>query len=197
MPRLRRIARLVALVVALLLLAGELAHAIASRIGRPPADLRGRCAVLVLGYPSREDGRPSGIQRLRVAAGVGAMRRHECERIVVSGGSVHTRPVEAATMAALAEQAGVPKTAIVVEDQARTTWENVSLSLPLLPEGDAILVASDALHAQRGRRYVCEQAPARCDRAFTAPAYSPFAHLGWTLGSALYEANARIHDALR
>lgn len=153
--------------------------------------------MLVLGYPSREDGTPSPIQRLRVATGVDAMRRHACERIVVSGGAVHTGPVEAETMAALAHSAGVADAAIVVEDRARTTWENVSLSLPLLPAGDVVLVASDAIHARRGRRYLCEQAPARCDRVFTAPGWDPFGHLGWTLGSALYEAHARIRDALR
>lgn len=192
-----RLARGVASSLVSLLLAGELVHAIASRVGLPPASLHGGCAVLVLGYPSREDGAPNPMQRLRVTAGVEGMRRHGCGRIVVSGGAVHTGPVEAETMAALARDAGVPADQVVVEGRARTTWENVSLSLPLLPDGDAILVASDALHAQRGRRYVCEQAPARCDRTFAAPGYAPLAHLGWTLGSALYETNARIRDALR
>lgn len=196
-PRFRRAARGAVLAAVLLLAAGELAHTVASRIGRPPAALRGGCVVLVLGYPSQEDGSPTAMQRLRVAAGVDAMRRHACERIVVSGGAVHSGPVEAETLAALAREAGVPGDAIVREDHARTTWENVSLSLPFLPERDTILVASDALHAQRGRRYVCEQAPARCDRTFTAPGREPFRHLGWTLGSALYETNARIRDALR
>lgn len=195
-PRARSFARL-ALGIAALLLAGEVVHAIASRDGRPPLDLHGRCSVLVLGYPSREDGSASAMQRLRVAAGVAAMRRHACERIVVSGGAVHTGAVEAVTMAALARDAGVPDAAIVVEDRARTTWENVSLSLPLLPADDAILVASDALHAQRGRRYVCEQAPARCARTFTAPRWEPLRHLGWTLGSSIYETHARVRDALR
>jgi uncharacterized SAM-binding protein YcdF (DUF218 family) len=195
--RLLRLARGAALGFASLLLAGELAHAIASRAGLPPATLRGDCAVLVLGYPSHADGSPSPIQRLRVAAGVASMQRHACERIVVSGGAVHTGPVEAETLAALARDAGVPADRIVVEDRARTTRENVSLSLPLLRDAAVLIVASDAIHAQRGRRYVCEQAPARCDRVFTAPGYAPFAHLGWTLGSALYETNARIRDALR
>lgn len=192
-----RLARGMASALVSLLLAGEVAHAIASRIGLPPASLHGACGVLVLGYPSREDGSPHAMQRLRVATGVEAMRRHDCERIVVSGGAVHTGPVEAETMAALARDAGVPADRIVVENQARTTWENVSLSLPSVPERDAVLVASDALHAQRGRRYVCEQAPARCERTFTAPGYTPLVWIGWTLGSALYETNARIRDALR
>lgn len=187
----------IALGVAGLLCAAELAHAIASRAGLPPSELRGGCSVVVLGYPSREDGTASPVQTLRVRAGVAAWRRHACERIVVSGGAVHTGPVEAETMAAIAREAGVPDAAIVVENRARTTWENVSLSLPLVPGDDAILIASDALHAQRGRRYVCEQAPARCDRVFTAPGWQPLRHAGWTLGSAIYEAQARIRDALR
>lgn len=196
-PRARRAARGAGLAAIVLLGAGEGAHAVASRVGRPPEALRGHCAVLVLGYPSREDGSPSPIQRLRVAAGVAAMQRHACERIVVSGGAVHSEAVEALTMAALARDAGVAGAAIVVEDRARTTWENVSLSLPLLPEGDAVVVASDAVHAQRGRRYVCEQAPDRCGRVYTAPGWEPFRHLGWTLGSALYETKARIRDTRR
>ncbi len=165
-----------------------------SRAMRPALD--GHCAVLVLGYPSRADGSPDPTQRIRVAAGVEAFRRNHCERLVISGGAAHNASIEAEVMARLATEQGVPATALAIEPRARNTWENVEYSLPFLDGFAHILVASDTLHAYRGRRYLCRQRPELCDRVSVAPAYEPFARPWWKLGAVLYEAHAWIRDRL-
>ena len=154
------------------------------------------CAVLVLGYPNDTDGSPGAIQRLRVAAGVAAWRAHACSRIVVSGAAVHNRYVEAVSMAKLVEEQGVPAAAVVVEKRARSTWENVACSLPSLQGFDRIFVASDSLHAYRGRRYLCRQQPSLCDRTAVAAGYEPFSLLWWKVPAALYELRAWLRDRI-
>ena len=156
----------------------------------------GDCAVLVLGYPSRADGSPDPTQRARITAGVDAYRRNRCERIVISGGAAHNASIEAEVMARLASEQGVPAAAIVLESRAQNTWQNVAYSLPFLDGFEHLFVASDTLHAYRGRRYLCRQRPALCDRVAVAPAYEPFARPLWKIGAVLYELHAWIRDRL-
>jgi uncharacterized SAM-binding protein YcdF (DUF218 family) len=155
-----------------------------------------RCAVLVLGYPSRADGSSDPTQRARVDAGVDAYRRGACERLVISGGAAHNASIEAEVMAQLAVAQGIPEAAIAIEGRAQNTWQNIEYSLPLLDGFPRLFVASDPLHAVRGRRYLCRQRPAWCDRVAIAPAYEPFARPLWKIGAVLYETHAWIRDRL-
>ena len=181
--------------VAALALGAEAVFWLGSTLAAQPA-VAGRCAVLVLGYPSRADGSPDPTQRVRVAAGVEAYRRNHCERIVISGGAAHNASVEAQAMAKLAREDGVPAAQVAIEDRAQNTWQNVEYSLPLLDGFEHLFVASDPLHAHRGRRYLCRQRPDWCDRVAVAPAYQPFARPWWKVGAVLYEVQAWIRDRL-
>ena len=154
----------------------------------------GRCAVLVLGYPAYDDGEPHPVQILRVKIGVEALREHGCERLVLSGGAVANTYVEADVMARLAGDLGVASEAIVAEREARSTWENVALSLPLLEGFDAIYVASDSLHAKRGRRYLCKQRPDLCPRTLAVGGHHPFELLWWKVPASLWELRAWLRD---
>jgi vancomycin permeability regulator SanA len=174
------------------LLGAELASWLASRDAARAGG--GSCGVLVLGYPTREDGEPHPVQRQRVAAAVLAYREHGCERIVLSGGAVHNGHVEADAMARIARELGVPADVLVLERAARSTFENVALGAPQLAGYDTIYIASEPLHARRARRYLCRQSTALCRRAALAPAYRPFAGILWKLGSALYELRAWLRD---
>ncbi len=145
------------------------------------------CTVLVLGYPSKNDGTPDPVQELRVSNGVKAYRNNSCSQIVFSGSAVANQIVEAATMAKLASRDGVPSNRIRMETQARNTWENIKRSMPFLEKYDSILIASDSLHAQRGRRYLCKQRPDLCDQAFVTAEYRPFDHWWWKIAIALNE----------
>jgi uncharacterized SAM-binding protein YcdF (DUF218 family) len=193
--RWKRSALVAVAILAALALGAEAVFWLGSTLAVQPA-VAGRCAVLVLGYPSEVDGSSNPIQRIRVAAGVDAFRRNRCERIVISGGAAHNAAVEAEGMARLAEEAGVAAAQIVREDRAQNTWQNVEYSLPFLDGFAHLFIASDPLHALRGRRYLCKQRPAWCDRVAVAPAYEPFARPLWKIGAVLYELHAWIRDRL-
>ena len=182
--------------LALLALAAEGVFWLGSTLAAQRA-VSGSCAVLVLGYPSNADGSPNSVQRARVAAGTRAYRRNHCERIILSGGAAHNASIEADVMARLALEDGVPASQIVIENRARSTWQNVEYSLPFLDGFAHLFVASDALHAVRGRRYLCKQRPLWCDHVAVAPAYEPFARPLWKIGAVLYELHAWIRDRLR
>jgi uncharacterized SAM-binding protein YcdF (DUF218 family) len=187
---------LVALAIAAsLALAAELVFWLGSRVAAQPA-VAGDCAVLVLGYPSDADGSPNAVQLDRVAAGVAAFQRNHCDRLVISGGAAHNASVEAAVMARLATKAGVAAASVVIEDRAKNTWQNVEFSLPFLDGFGHLFVASDTLHAFRGRRYLCRQRPGWCDRVAVAPAYEPLARPWWKVGAVLYELHAYVRDRL-
>jgi vancomycin permeability regulator SanA len=156
----------------------------------------GTCAVLVLGYPSGNDGSVDPVQTLRVGAAVDAFREHGCDRLVLSGGAIANPYVEADAMAAIARELGVPDDRIVLERAARDTWENVALSLPSLDGYDTLYVASDGLHAHRGRRYLCRQRPDLCARSFAVAGYHPFELLWWKVPASLWELRAFVRDTL-
>ena len=186
---------LVAGVLAALLavLAAEAAFWLAASM--PAAPLPGaRCAVLVLGYPAQRDGSPGPVLRARVATGVTAQRRFACEKLVLSGGAAHNAFVEADVMARVAEELGAPREQIVLERAATSTWENVAFSLPLLDGADAVLVASDALHARRGVRYLCRLRPPLCPHVFPASIHVPFQLFWWKPPAALYELRKWLWD---
>jgi len=99
-------------------------------------------------------------------------------------------------MAQLAREAGVPAAQIATEDRAQNTWQNVEFSLPFLDGFEHLFVASDTLHAYRGKRYLCRQRPAWCGRVAVALAYEPFARPWWKIGAVLYELHAWVRDRL-
>ena len=179
------------------MLGGELVFRLATTAPTAPAP-GATCAVLVLGYPSYDGGAPHPVQRSRVEAGVAALRAFGCDRLVVSGGAAHNASVEADAMAAIARELGVGDDQIVRERAARNTWENVAFSLPLLADEDVLYVASEALHARRGVRYVCRQRPDLCARTQpVADAIPLLRGLWWKPGAVVYELWTRLRDASR
>jgi uncharacterized SAM-binding protein YcdF (DUF218 family) len=194
------IARRVLAFGAALLAAVALACLAADALARAtaPAPPRGAtCAVLVPGYPTRDDGAPSAIQRARVASAVEVLRAHGCARLVLSGAGVANRFVEAEAMARIAAELGVPAERIAVEPSATNTWQNVAASLPLVAGYEAVLVVSESFHARRAVRYLCKQSAARCAHAFPIASRVPW-RLAWLrVASPLYELRARLRDAAR
>ncbi len=84
--------------------------------------------IIVLGSPADPDGKPSFEQRERVLKGVREFKAGRASHIIMTGGAAHNRWVEGEVMAKLAEANGIPAEAIVVEDQAQTTIENIFFS---------------------------------------------------------------------
>ena len=178
--------RLCILLMTLTLGCSELADWVACNVAKNPS-LSKSCGVLVLGYPSHSDGTASTVQEMRVLTGVRAFRNSKCERLVFSGAAVKNQIVEARAMAQLASGLDVQPSAIVLETHAQNTWENIKFSIPLLDRYNQILIASDSLHAQRGRRYLCKQRPNLCDRTFVAVTYRPFDRWWWKIATGCHE----------
>jgi uncharacterized SAM-binding protein YcdF (DUF218 family) len=135
---------------------------------RDPGNVSAGEVVLVLGYRSRADGRPSAMQRWRTRVAVRSTSP-TIGRIVFSGGRTTGGRSEAAVMAEYAiNRLHVPRSAIDLEEQADTTWENVAFTLPQLKQATQVKIASNTFHARRARRYALKQAPelaARLQRA--------------------------------
>jgi uncharacterized SAM-binding protein YcdF (DUF218 family) len=84
--------------------------------------------LIVLGCPTRPDGSPTSQQRSRVMEGVREFDRGVSRHIIMTGTAAHNRFVEAHAMAMLAKANGVPASAIVQEDQAHDTIQNIYYS---------------------------------------------------------------------
>ncbi len=185
---LSRVARQLTCTATAAVLASECAHWLASKRHLPPdPPLEGPCALVVLGYPSRRDGRLHPVQKWRTQLAARAWPALGAERVVFSGGPSHGRPPEALVMAAHAQRLGVPENAVATETRATSTWENVAFSQPLVDEYPRLAIVSDPLHAARARRYLWQQSPGLASRLVSAGEYRFLDHCWLKLLSAVYE----------
>ena len=121
-------------------------------------------AIVVLGCPSRRDGRTTALQRWRTNLAVRSRDPRATRTLFVFTGRTLARPPgepsEAEVMAAHAVEAlGVDPAAVLVEPHATSTRENVAFALPLVREHDVIVLVSTPPHARRARRYLAARAP--------------------------------------
>jgi hypothetical protein len=124
-------------------------------------------SVLVLGCPLPI------LQRWRVRIAVRSTDP-DCARFVFSGGAVRGQIPEAQMMADYAvHELGVPARNVVVEDQSRTTVENIVNSTPLLADSPAIKIASNTFHARRARQLLGRESPELAARLIRARDYLP------------------------
>ncbi len=107
--------------------------------------------ILVLGTPALANGQPSPEQRERVTEGVKEFRAGRSEHMIFSGGSAENQFVEGQVMANLAEQQGVPPSAIVVEGQSQNTIENIYFSNQIMRQKGwtSVEVVSSPSHLPR------------------------------------------------
>ncbi len=182
-----------ALVLVVFLLFTETAYWFGYRFSQDTGST-GNCAVLVLGYPTQDDGSDHPIQRLRVEAGVATYQANYCTRIVISGGAVANTYVEAQSMANIARTLGAPDHDLVLETHARTTWENIQYSVSSLAQYERIFIVSDSLHVHRAKRYACRQNPSLCAKVFAIGYNPPITLLWWMIPSATHELYSWIRD---
>ena len=91
-------------------------------------------AIIVLGYPSDDDGQPSLEQRSRVMEAVREFKAGRAKYVIMTGAAAHNQWVEAESMARLAEKEGVPAEDVVVEPKAHNTIENIFYSNQLMQQ---------------------------------------------------------------
>jgi hypothetical protein len=137
---------------------GELATWRASRQHLPPSapvPASSAKTIAVLGYPTARNGSPSLVQRYRVRV---ALRDYRDGDTMIFCGGVTRAGVrsEAAAMADYAVRRGLPRSAVVLEDRSRSTWQNVEYLRPLACPGP-VVIASNTFHARRARAYVWRQ----------------------------------------
>lgn len=120
-------------------------------------------AIIVLGCPTGEDGRPSFMQRYRCRIAARSRDRTAGRSKLVFTGRSRNAPgieSEAAVMARYAiEVLGVDAADVVLEEDSQYTWENIAFSLPFIEDMPVVKIVSNTWHARRGRQYLHRQAP--------------------------------------
>ena len=109
-------------------------------------------------------------------------------RFVLTGGPTRGGASEASLTADYAVNAlGAPRENVVLEECARTTWENLAYSIPLIEQAPSIKIASSTFHARRARNYLAKQSPLLAARLHRARDYAPGELVLAKLPLALYE----------
>lgn len=120
----------------------------------PPADAHGPPdAVLVLGAATTAPGVPGPALRRRLEHGVALYFRRGARYLLVSGGVVGPPPAEAHVMGEMAVALGVAPGAIVIEDQARNTFENAVYAGRIIRRHGwrQVVLVTDGFHVPRAR----------------------------------------------
>lgn len=117
-------------------------------IYEPPSETPSGQAIIVLGGAAGSDGALSGHTAERVAHAVALYEAGSAELVVVTGGG--TPPV-ARDMAAEAVEAGIPETALLVEDASHSTLQNALFTADLaeLDKGAPIVLVTQRFHLPR------------------------------------------------
>ncbi|ROU03612.1 YdcF family protein [Histidinibacterium lentulum] len=106
--------------------------------------------ILLLGAAVHMDG-PSPALRDRAVHAARLWQAGEAAMVLASGGARAGRMAEAEAAAGVLGGMGVPESAIRLECAARSTWENLLFSRPILREMGAaeVLLVTDRLHMPR------------------------------------------------
>jgi uncharacterized SAM-binding protein YcdF (DUF218 family) len=131
-------------------------------------------AVVVLGYRNPR-ATANFINRWRVRARIRSLagdRAHDT-RLIFSGGTTSGGASEAQLMADYAQSVLKFDGTVLLEEESRTTWENVTHVIPLLEDVDRIKVASQPAHALKARAYLRRQRPDLAGRLVRADDYRP------------------------
>lgn len=176
----------------------ELSHYLAARAiaasvpGNRSASGKPTEAVIVLGFPPRRDGRPHPIQRWRCRIAIRSLDLGRSSVLIMTGAATNGPRSEAAVMADYARDAlGVPPQRLMLEEQARSTWDNIAYSLPLAEPFSVIKIASDPFHVRRAHRYVARIRPDLVTRLEPARCYRPGEYLPLKAAVLAYEIWSR------
>jgi uncharacterized SAM-binding protein YcdF (DUF218 family) len=176
----------------------ELSHYLATR-GTAASLRAGRSAqgeaseaVIVLGFPPRRDGRTNAVQRWRCRIAVRSLDPGRSSVLIMTGAATRGHRSEAEVMAGyVRDMLGVPARQIMLEEQARSTWDNIRYSLPLAEQFTAIKIASDPFHIRRAHRHVARMRPDLVIRLEPADCYRPGEYLVVKAATVAYEIWSR------
>ena len=107
--------------------------------------------AIVLGSPTEENGSLSRVQKTRMDAAITLYKEKRVRCILISGGSVRNTYTEADIMAAYAIRCSIPSAALLLERQAKNTYENL-LYAKTLCDAHAwkhVIVVTSCFHVRR------------------------------------------------
>ena len=107
--------------------------------------------ILVLGNPANADGSIGAIARSRVLEGIRQYRAGVAPRLLMTGGAVQNKFVEAQVMRQFARSQGVPDSALFAEGESRNTIQNAYYSYKVMQAHgwNSALVVSSPSHLRR------------------------------------------------
>ncbi len=111
-------------------------------------------AIVVLGCALQADDVPGPSLLARTRHAVALWRAKRAPVLLFSGHDANFQPSQAQAAAHEAERLGVPRTAILTEDESRDTWQNAQYSAAILKQHGwrHIVLVSDPGHLWRGRQ---------------------------------------------
>jgi len=126
--------KLLAIVIALCLIAIAATAVVYRAIPSDDTNLTHFDTIIVLGYPANSDGTPSPEQRERTLEGVREFKAGVAPTLILTGGPAHNQYIEAHVMATLAIAQGIPPSAVIEEDHAQNTIQNIFYSQRIMTE---------------------------------------------------------------
>jgi uncharacterized SAM-binding protein YcdF (DUF218 family) len=107
--------------------------------------------ILVLGNPAKSDGSIGPLARARVLEGIRQYRAGAAPHLLMTGGAVQNRFVEAQVMQQFARSQGVPASAVFAEGESQNTIQNAYYSYKIMEAHDwtSALIVSSPTHLRR------------------------------------------------
>jgi uncharacterized SAM-binding protein YcdF (DUF218 family) len=115
-------------------------------------------AIVVLGFKNPQPD-ANFINQIRVQVALRSIDPTAQTRLIFSGGPTTGTRSEAQVMADYAVNKLGYQGAYLLEEESRTTWENITNLLPMIEDVDRIKIASLPAHALKARVYVQRQRP--------------------------------------
>ena len=117
-------------------------------------ETRAADVAIVLGAAVERGGRPSPSLRVRTQHAIDLYRTGRVKTLFLTGGLGHNAPSEAEVMQRLALAAGVPQTALVLDETATSTQESISAAArEARARGwETALVVTEPFHTLRARQ---------------------------------------------
>jgi len=110
-------------------------------------------AIVVLGASVLPSGQPALTLRARTLHAVALYKKGLAKKIICTGGVGDYPPAEARAAADLAQQRGVPKSDLVLENKSTSTYENALYTKRLCQKRGwkSVIVVSDGYHLWRAQ----------------------------------------------
>ena len=111
--------------------------------------------IIVCGYPANENGVISDIMKTRVEKAVDLMKEGKSDCLIVSGGSVANKYIEAEVMADYAIRSGISENVIIKEKAALSTYHNMMYTKSIMEQNEFknCIVVTNGWHLRKADYY--------------------------------------------